>query len=255
MPRYMRHLYIGVALPRILYGMDVWCSVLQGNHSQTTERGTEKVLRKLASIQRTRALAITGALWMSPTNMLNACTFLPLISYTLEKWCQRAVICLVTILPKQPLFAPVKASSRHYIKKHRSLLHTIFKGFKHDVRRVEKIPMRPCNPAKRGKLPFTISILDRKEASVEEAHMAKETIKVYSDGSAIDRKVGTAAVLTWTGSAQRTLHFHLGPKGEHTVHKAELIGILLAIQLIKTEHVVSVPIAIGADNQAVTGLG
>ena len=33
MPRYVRCLYIGVALPRILYSVDVWCSVLQGNHS------------------------------------------------------------------------------------------------------------------------------------------------------------------------------------------------------------------------------
>ena len=250
MPNYVRHLYIGVALPRILYGMDVWCSVLQGNHSQTTERGTAKVLRKLASIQRTRALAITGALWTSPTDMLNACTFLPPISYMLEKWCQRAAIHLATIPPKHPLYAPVKASSKCYVKKHRSLLHTIFKGFKHDVRKVEKIPTRPCNPAKRGKLPFTISILDSKEASMEEDCMAKETIKVYLDGSVINGKVGTAAVLIQVGSTQRTLHFHLGPEGEHTVHKAELIGILLAIQLIKTECTVSVPIAIGADNQA-----
>ena len=253
MPKYARHLYIGVALPRILYGADVWCSVPQGNHSQTTERGTAKVLRKLASIQRTGALDITGALWTSPTNMLNACTFLPLISYMLENWCQRAAIHLVTIPPKHPVYALVKASSKCYIKKHRSPLHTIFKGFKHDVRKVEKIPTRPCNPEKRGKLPFTISIPDSKEASMEEDCMAKETIRVYSDISAINGKVGSAAVLTQVASAQRTLHFHLGPEGEHTVHEAELISILLAIQLIKTECMVSVPIAIGADNQAALG--
>ena len=150
---------------------------------------------------------------MSPTNMLNTCTFLPPISYMLEKWCQRAAICLVTILPKHPLYIPVKASSRCYVKKHRSPLHTIFKGFKHDIRRVEKIPNRPHNPVKRGKLPFTISIPDSKEALVEEAYMAKEIIEVYSDGSAINGKVDAAAVLTQMGSTQRILHFHLGSKG------------------------------------------
>ena len=250
MPKYVRCLYIGVALPRILYGMDVWCSVPQGNRSQTPERGMSKVIRKLTSIQRFGTIAITGALRTSPTDTLNAYAFLPPISYMLEKWCQRAAIRLATIPPKHPLYAPVKASSKRYVKKHRSPLHIIFKGFKHDTGRVEKIPTRPRNPAKRGKLPFTVSIPDSKEASVEEARTAKEVIKVYSDGSAIDGKVGATAVLTRMGTTQRILHYHLGPKGEHTVHKAELIGILLAIQLIKTEHSVSVPIAIGADNQA-----
>ena len=142
-PKYMRHLYIGVALPRILYGMDVWCSVPQGNHLQTPERGMSKVIRKPTSIQRIRTIAITGTLHMSPTDTLNAYAFLPPISYTLEKWCQRAAICLATIPPKHPLYAPVKASSKHYVKKHRSPLHIIFKGFKHDTGRVEKIPTRP----------------------------------------------------------------------------------------------------------------
>ena len=155
MPKYMRCLYIGVVLPRILYGADVWCSVLQGNHLQTPERGMSKVIRKLTSIQRIGTIAITGALHTSPTNMLNAYAFLPPISYMLEKWCQRAAICLATILPKHPLYAPVKASRKHYIKKHRSPLNIIFKGFKHDTGRVEKIPTRPQNPVKRGKLPFT----------------------------------------------------------------------------------------------------
>ena len=78
---------------------------------------------------------------------------------------------------------------------------------------------------------------------------AKEVIKVYSDSSAIEGKVGTAALLTCEDCTQRILHYHLGPEGEHTVHEAELIGILLAIQLVKTEHTVNTPIAIGVDNQ------
>ncbi|KAH9997159.1 hypothetical protein BJV74DRAFT_768496 [Russula compacta] len=49
------------------------------------------------------------------------------------------------------------------------------------------------------------------------------------------------------------LHYHLGPKGEHTVHEAELISILLAIHLIKTETLASVPATIGVDNQAALG--
>ena len=80
--------------------------------------------------------------------------------------------------------------------------------------------------------------------------MAKGVIKVYSDGSAIKGKVGAAALLTCKDHTQRILHYHLGPKGKHTVHKAKLIGILLAIQLVKMECAISTPIVIGADNQA-----
>lgn len=57
-------------------------------------------------------------------------------------------------------------------------------------------------------------------------------------------------MLTRAGKPDPILRCHLGPEGEHTVHKAELTGILLAIHLIKTEKATSVPIAIGADNQA-----
>jgi len=37
---------------------------------------------------------------------------------------------------------------------------------------------------------------------------------------------------------------------EHTVPKAELIGIILVLQLIKSEKNKNTPIAIGTDNQA-----
>ena len=91
-PKYARHLYMGVALPRILYGADVWCSIPQGNHPGATEKGMARVQRKLTSIQRTGAIAITGALRTSPMDTLNAYAFLPPMAYTLEKWSLRAAV-------------------------------------------------------------------------------------------------------------------------------------------------------------------
>ena len=77
-----------------------------------------------------------------------------------------------------------------------------------------------------------------------------EAIKIYSNGSAHNGKVGTAAVLTRLGHLTRSLHFHLRPEMEHTVHEAELIGTVLALHLIKTEKNKKVNISIGIDNQA-----
>ena len=69
--------------------------------------------------------------------------------------------------------------------------------------------------------------------SIHIAQLAEEEIKVYMDGSGTNGKVGAAATLMQQGKPNRTLHYHLGLEKEHTVHEAELIGILLAIQLIK----------------------
>ena len=101
-----------------------------------------------------------------------------------------------------------------------------------------------------GKLPFRISIAENKEALKKEASKVNEKVKVYSDRSAINGQVGAAAILIRTGHPPSTLHFHLGPVTKHTVHEVELIGILLALHLIKKEKTGSTTHAIRTDNQA-----
>ena len=68
------------------------------------------------------------------------------------------------------------------------------------------------------------------------AENANEVIQVFTDGSAQEGKVGAAAVLIRRNRLEQILHFHLGPEAEHTVHEAELVGLLLAIHLISTEN-------------------
>jgi Reverse transcriptase (RNA-dependent DNA polymerase) len=61
-PKYARQLYIGVALPRILYGADVWCGPPEGEYPGPKDPGSAKVIRQLTSIQHSGAIAITGTL-------------------------------------------------------------------------------------------------------------------------------------------------------------------------------------------------
>ena len=61
---------------------------------------------------------------------------------------------------------------------------------------------------------------------------------------------GPKAILLREGRPTCTLHFHLGLEGKHTVHEAELVGILLGLQLISTEKKGSTTFALGSDNQA-----
>ncbi len=149
-----------------------------------------------------------------------------------------------------PGHKPVKASTSRYIKRRRSPLHALFGNVDFDHRRLEEIPFKPRNPACYGKLPFTIIIPPNKAASIEEAMSPNESVKVYSDGSAVNGKVGAAAVLIRPGKPHRLLHFQLGPDNEYTVHEAELVGILLAMQLIKTERESQTAFILGVDNQA-----
>ena len=91
-PKYMRRLYISVALPRILYGAEVWCGPPGNKSLGNNNRGSAKVIRQLMTIQRSRALAITGALRTSPTDALNTCAFLLLVTKMVERWCHRAAV-------------------------------------------------------------------------------------------------------------------------------------------------------------------
>jgi ribonuclease HI len=116
---------------------------------------------------------------------------------------------------------------------------------------MEKIPAAVINPMLKGKIPFQIRIVDNRETSKEEAESAGKEIQVYVDGLATNGKVGAAAVLIREGKTLQMLHLHLGTENEHTVHEAELVGILLGLQLINTEKKVSTSCLIGVDNQAV----
>lgn len=249
-PKYARRLYIGVALPRILYGTDVWCGPPPSSTGETRNTGSAALLKQLVSIQHIGAIAITGALRTSPTDTLNACTFLFPTLLLVERWCHCAAIWLATLPPEHPLFNPVRHSMSRYTKHHRTPLHNLFAHSNFDPKSVEKIPTKLRNPAHIGKLLFSISIPTTKEASVQEDCNAQETIKLCTDSSAYKGNVSAAAVLTCNEQPPRMLHYHLGPETEHTVHKAELIGTVLALHLISTEKNRKVPITIGTDNQA-----
>ena len=70
---------------------------------------------------------------------------------------------------------------------------------------------------------------------IKEAWERVEEIQVFMDGSVINGKVGAAAVLTRQGKDHRLLHLHLGTADKYNIYEVELAGLLLGMQLIKTE--------------------
>jgi len=85
---------------------------------------------------------------------------------------------------------------------------------------------------------------------MREAANAEEEVQVFSDGLAMEGKVGAVAILLRAGKPACILHLHLGLEDKHTAHEAELVGILLGLHLINMERKNGTTFALGSDNQA-----
>ena len=101
---------------------------------------------------------------------------------------------------------------------------------------------------------FKTNISDNKEDALQLANnnFNLSDYRVYSDGSGHGGGIGAAAVLYNNSVVIQKLQFHLGPDTMHTVYKAELVGIILALFLLT--HIlraILTTIIIGLDNQAV----
>jgi hypothetical protein len=117
-PKHAKCLFISVALPRILYMIDVWCTPSDSPPAGPKVVGLAKVTKQITSMQRAGALAITGGLWTSPTDALDTCAFLLPAPLTIHKWCHRAFIRMATLPPDHLLFKPVNWKRTCATKRH-----------------------------------------------------------------------------------------------------------------------------------------
>src|SRR6266702_4756810 len=140
-----------------------------------------------------------------------------------------------TLPPEHPLHTPAKKCATKMVKRHKSLLHKLMQAFNIKPSLFETISTTGGNPARADIRPFKLDIAKNKDASIMADTEGNEKVKIYSDGSAQNGKVGAAAVLVRPGKKPRTLHYHLGTTEHHTVFEAELVGLILGLHLIKTE--------------------
>ena len=88
-----------------------------------------------------------------------------------------------------------------------------------------------------------------REESKEADDDDKATLKVYTDVSGQEGKAGTATVFFKGNTLMGMLHYHLGSLEQHITYKAELVGILLGLWLIRREPDVDLA-SLKADSQA-----
>ena len=249
-PRAARRLYIGVAIPRIMYGADVWCIPIHVENEGDRQKGSVHAIRKLTSTQRAGSLAITGGFRTSPTDALNAYASTLPLHLKVERIFHRAAVRIASLPDSHPLRRQYRLAGARKVKRHKSALHYMTQLYNIKADAVEMIPAVRQNPAEISSLPVTIEIAGDKEASALLDSNSREEIKVYSDGSAHNGKVGAAAVLTQRGKADRVLRLHMGTSKEHTVPEAELVGMVLGLHLINTEKRNQRNCALGLDGQA-----
>ena len=249
-PNRVQKLFISVALPCILYRINIWCMPIHGRSVNECRKGSVATIKKLISVQHTGALAVTGGFRTSHTDTLDAHSALLPINLKIEKVCHDTITRIATLPQEHPLHKLIRKSMKRHTKHYRSPMHILTSIFGLDPSKMERIPPVCTHPKKRGLQRVCIDIPPNKDKSKRADTNALEVIRVYLDGSAHDRGVGVAAILKHEGKPDCTLKLHLDTTEQHTVYEAKLAGMIMGLYLIKTEARSKTTCVLNVDNQA-----
>lgn len=244
--QYVRRLYYGIAVPRMLYAADVWCPP----HKRTDRNKTSLLgpARPLMAVQRMAALMTTGALRSTATDTAEAHADMLPLPLLRDKICQRATLRIASLPESHPLHARVKRAARNYVNSHRAPLHELTNAYKIEPAKMETIAAVRHHPKWKPRIKAVIA--QSKETAIANDAADDEFIRVYSDGSGYEGGIGAAAVLIVPGESPKVLRFHLGPDTEHTVYEAEVVGAALGAELLHKRRTMITKAALCIDNQA-----
>lgn len=222
----VRQYYRSIAIPRMLYGAEVW--LLPQRTRTKNGKGTREIskatITKLTTIQRQAAIIITGAMRTTATDTLEYhANLLPMrLQITLIQ--HRAALRLCTIPDTHPLYPKVRKASRFRIKRHRGPIEELIQMFKLKPEQIETINAVRQDPKWTFSGKLTIS--DRETAKRVEKERSDEW-RLYTDGSAVDGKVGAAAVLYKGTTVAKTIRYHIGSAKHHGSYEAEAVAMVL----------------------------
>ena len=141
----------------------------------------------------TAALATTGVLRTTPTDLLDAHAGLLPMDLLLKKICFRALTCICSLPQSNPVALQALKYHAHPAKRHITNIQHLLKLFQIDLLSLEDIPVTTKPPSYR--LPIDIRIANSKEESLEDESKDEANIRIYTNGSCQNGMVGTAAVL------------------------------------------------------------
>jgi ribonuclease HI len=244
--KYIRRLYKAVVIPRMLYALDIWYNPVRKKEGRKRKAGSVSFITKLARVQRIMSISVTGAMRTTPNDLLDVHADLLPLSFTANSICHSAAIRYATLGEDHPLHKPV-LRARRYVKRHRGPLHELLDAFEVDPKKITKVYPYGRKPGKYPDLRYDIA--DSKEEAKERDAEDARSIKVYTDGSDQNGGVGAAAILYKDGQRKKTLRYFLGSSAEHTIHDAELVGVILGLGLLQQETYMDSAV-IAPDSQA-----
>ena len=82
---------------------------------------------------------------------------------------------------------------------------------------------------------MTIKMVDDTNGAILDMEQDISDIKIFTDGSGMEGKIGASTALYRNGRLKSILCYKLGLQKHHTVYKGEGVGILLSIKLMEME--------------------
>ncbi|KAI2867039.1 hypothetical protein CBS11852_11467 [Aspergillus niger] len=227
-PEQMRQLHEACVTPVVQYASTVWHDPLRDKTH----------LRQLRTVQRTALIRILSAFRTVATSTLDVEAYMLPIHLRLRQRAQTTITQLHTLPRKHPIREVLLRARRRRdnVGSHARFplaeaLKTMNLERLDDLEMIDPAPQPPWRAEAFSK----IDIATNREIAMEQAEAARSEsdLVVYSDASGRQGHLGAAAaVLDDESVTTESLQIQVGPTDQWSVHAAELIGILYAINLI-----------------------
>jgi ribonuclease HI len=227
-PEQMRQLYEACVAPVVEYASTVWHDPLRDKTH----------LRHLRTVQRTAIIRILSAFRTVATSTLDVEAYILPTHLRLRLRAQTTITKLHTLPGKHPIWNTLLRAQRRRNNIGTSARFPLAEALKtmsierlHELEMIDPTPLPPWRTEAFSK----IEIEPDREIAMERAKVARSKMEVivYSDASGHQGHLGAAAT-TLNDSLETTenLQIQVGPADRWSVHAAELIGILYAINVI-----------------------
>ncbi|EIW74130.1 hypothetical protein CONPUDRAFT_160382 [Coniophora puteana RWD-64-598 SS2] len=208
-------LYKAIALPKTPYACDTWLIPPFVGNSSYAQRGSLEMIRRITSVQRVAAGTSLGAMYGTATGVLEAHANLLQATLLVQQFFHSAETRLASLPDTHQLLKHLRHIARHIVgrSRHRSLLHNFVHSFDLPPGSVE--PMFYQHAVPRAEVGIQTAIAKNRDEAVTDHGRYSEYVRVDTDGSAQEGRVGAAAVLTAPNGPSRALRYHLGTTTEH----------------------------------------
>ena len=233
-------------LPKVEYALPVWYAPIQPSTSGGRATGAVGHTCELEKVQRLACKLITGTFRMTASDILEVHAHVPPVALRLANTCHREALRICALPASHPLSRPALRASRSTPRYHCSPLHMLLHGFNLRPNSIKTVNPAPKHPNWTPLL--TMHIAADKDKAAVRTHTRMDEVQVFCDGSGLKGGIGAAAVVM-TPPEGPHLQYLLGKDMVHTVFESELVGILLALQLLRRYPSARTAL-IALDNQA-----